>query len=179
MSHSKRLLISSISQPTSSRLCQRIRRWPLPAYFPSPAPHIQQLRFRHRCRPMHGASVTLRCQNGALNEVWYHFDVRGSVQTGQFVAAEPTGATSKCPTTGIKYLPKSRSAVPSGSSTTTITTTRNYVPSPTGTPFEGLCSNSPLFGVRRFCTAVGRLPAIEGSTARHHTRTVCSVIQPP
>jgi ribonuclease T2 len=86
---------------------------------------------------MHGASVTLQCQNGALNEVWYHFDVRGSVQTGQFVAAEPTGVTSNCPATGIKYLPKSGSALPSGSSTTAITTTRNYVPSPTGTPFEG------------------------------------------
>jgi ribonuclease T2 len=85
----------------------------------------------------HGASVTLRCQNGALKEVWYHFDVRGSVQTGQFVAAEPTGVTGNCPATGIKYLPKSGSTEPSGSSTTTMTTTGNYVPSPTGTPFEG------------------------------------------
>jgi len=34
----------------------------------------------------------------------------------------------------------------------------------------GLCSNSALFGIRRFYKAVGRLPAIEGSTARHHTR---------
>jgi ribonuclease T2 len=55
---------------------------------------------------MHGAPVTLRCKNGALNEVWYHFDVRGSVQTGQFVATEPNGMTSRCPRTGIRYLPK-------------------------------------------------------------------------
>jgi ribonuclease T2 len=86
---------------------------------------------------MHGAPVTLQCHNGALNEVWYHFDVRGSVQTGQFVAAEPTGVKSNCPATGIKYLPKSDSVVPSGSPTTTMTTTRNYIPSPTRTPFEG------------------------------------------
>lgn len=86
---------------------------------------------------MHGASVTLRCTNGALNEVWYHFDVRGSVQTGQFVPAEPNGVTGDCPNTGIKYLPKGSSPRPTASSTSTVTTTRNDVPSPTGAPFEG------------------------------------------
>jgi ribonuclease T2 len=86
---------------------------------------------------MHGASVILRCKNGALNEVWYHFYVRGSVQTGQFVPAEPNGATSNCPHTGIRYLPKSGTPAPTGSTATTMTTTRNDIPSPTGTPFEG------------------------------------------
>lgn len=68
---------------------------------------------------MHGASVTLRCKNGALNEVWYHFDVRGSVQTGQFVATEPTGITSRCPHRGIRYLPKHGSPAHIGTSATT------------------------------------------------------------
>ena len=79
---------------------------------------------------MHGASVTLRCANGALKEVWFHFTVRGSVQTGHFVPSEPNGPTSNCPATGIKYLPKK--AHPT--STHTSTTAR---PSPTGAPFEG------------------------------------------
>lgn len=87
---------------------------------------------------MHGASVILRCKNRALNEVWYHFDVRGSVQTGQFVAAEPNGVSSNCPPTGITYLPKSGSQMPTGSTTTAVTTTtRVEIPSPTGPPFQG------------------------------------------
>jgi ribonuclease T2 len=86
---------------------------------------------------MHGASVILRCKNGALNDVWYHFGVRGSVQTGQFVPAEPNGTTSNCPNTGIRYLPKRGSPAPTGSTTATTTTTRNDIPSPTRGPFEG------------------------------------------
>jgi len=85
---------------------------------------------------MHGAPVTLQCQKGALDEVWYHFDVRGSVQTGHFVAAEPDGAKSDCPSTGISYLPKTVSS-PTRSATSTATSTRNELPSPTGAPFEG------------------------------------------
>lgn len=36
-----------------------------------------------------GHPVTIRCRNGALDEIWYHFDVAGSVQTGQFVPSDP------------------------------------------------------------------------------------------
>ena len=84
----------------------------------------------------HGAPVTLHCSRGALDEVWYHFDVRGSVQTGQFVAAAPDGAKGDCPSTGISYLPKTASPT-TGSATSTATSTRNGIPSPTGAPFEG------------------------------------------
>lgn len=45
----------------------------------------------------HGASVTLKCRGAAINEVWYHYNVRGSLQAGQFVAAEPDGAKGRCP----------------------------------------------------------------------------------
>jgi ribonuclease T2 len=93
--------------------------------------------FQAPLQAMHGAPVMLRCKNGALNEAWYHFDVLGSVQTGQFVAAEPNGVTSNCPSTGIKYLPKGGSPVPTRSSTITMTTTRSTIPSPTSAPFEG------------------------------------------
>ncbi|OCL06839.1 ribonuclease T2, partial [Glonium stellatum] len=54
-----------------------------------------------------GLAVTLGCSSDALDEIWYHFDVRGSVQTGTFVATNPDGSKSTCPSTGIKYLPKS------------------------------------------------------------------------
>lgn len=54
----------------------------------------------------HGAKVTLRCRSGALNEVWYHFNVKGSLQSGKFVAAEPDGIKGKC-SGKIQYKPKS------------------------------------------------------------------------
>jgi len=81
-----------------------------------------------------GVEVTLGCKSGALNEIWYHYDVRGSVQTGEFVASDPDGTKSTCPQTGIKYLPKN------GGSSPPSTTTTAGGPAPTsapGTPFSG------------------------------------------
>lgn len=38
---------------------------------------------------LHGAQVYLGCHDGALNEVWYFFNVRGNVIDGQYQAATP------------------------------------------------------------------------------------------
>lgn len=80
-----------------------------------------------------GKDVYLGCSDGALDQVYYYFNVRGSVQTGTFVPAENTGGTS-CPATGIKYPPKSSSSSNTVSPTSTV-------PAPTstggGTPFSG------------------------------------------
>ncbi|GKU10609.1 ribonuclease t2 family protein [Fusarium langsethiae] len=54
----------------------------------------------------HGARVTIGCKGSSLNEVWYHFNVQGSLQEGEFVASEPDGGKSSCPDSGIKYAPK-------------------------------------------------------------------------
>ncbi|EKD19894.1 uncharacterized protein L3040_002424 [Drepanopeziza brunnea f. sp. 'multigermtubi'] len=54
-----------------------------------------------------GYAVTIQCSSGALNEIWYSYDVRGSVATGEFVKADPVGQSGSCASTGIKYLPKS------------------------------------------------------------------------
>ncbi|KAM3508471.1 hypothetical protein MY11210_006712 [Beauveria gryllotalpidicola] len=53
----------------------------------------------------HGAEVTLRCSKDLIYEVWYHFNVRGSLQDGEFVAAAPEGVKRKC-TGQIRYAPK-------------------------------------------------------------------------
>ena len=56
-----------------------------------------------------GVSPVVACDHGELREAWYFFNVRGSVQTGQFVPSEPQVAKQHlkgCPRTGIKYLPK-------------------------------------------------------------------------
>jgi ribonuclease T2 len=82
-----------------------------------------------------GVEVTLGCKSGQLNEIWYHYDVRGSLQTGEFVPANPDGTKSTCPAKGIKYLPKGPSSNPTATAT-------SGVPQPTstsapGTPFSG------------------------------------------
>ena len=57
-------------------------------------------------RAIHGTPVTLRCHGHELNEVWYHFAVRGPLQNGNFVPSNPTNQHSSCPPIGIRYLPK-------------------------------------------------------------------------
>lgn len=37
----------------------------------------------------HGSPVTIRCRHGALNEIWYYFNIAGSLQKGTFIAASP------------------------------------------------------------------------------------------
>lgn len=73
----------------------------------------------------HGHNVVINCKSGALNELWYQFNVQGSIQSGKFVAADPVGSGSTCPSTGIKYLPKSGGS-------TSPTTTSSGGPAPTG-----------------------------------------------
>ncbi|KFZ02838.1 hypothetical protein V502_11467 [Pseudogymnoascus sp. VKM F-4520 (FW-2644)] len=80
----------------------------------------------------HGFIPTLGCKSGVLQEIWYHYNVRGSVQTGEFVPAAPDGTKSTCPATGVKYLVKYATGSPSGTAT-------SAAPAPTGTgaPFSG------------------------------------------
>lgn len=36
-----------------------------------------------------GVQVAIQCASGALDEIWYFYDVQGSVQTGTFVPTDP------------------------------------------------------------------------------------------
>ncbi|KAI0516829.1 ribonuclease t2 [Xylaria bambusicola] len=76
----------------------------------------------------HGQEVVIRCSGSSLNELWYHYRVRGSIQSGDFAPVVPVGSGSTCPKTGIKYLPKY-----AGSTPTTTTTTKGSTPTPTAT----------------------------------------------
>lgn len=51
----------------------------------------------------HGASVYLGCSDSELSEVWYFFNVKGSVQSGTWIPVA-TLNTADCPSTGIKYV---------------------------------------------------------------------------
>jgi ribonuclease T2 len=37
----------------------------------------------------HGAPVIVNCRSGAISEIWYFFNIAGSLQTGKFVPASP------------------------------------------------------------------------------------------
>ena len=88
-----------------------------------------------------GVDVSIQCRDGALDEIWYFYNVQGSVPTGKFVPANPgmpillslllssplqapltlpikDGSKSSCPATGVSYLPKSGKP-PSPNPTTT------------------------------------------------------------
>lgn len=84
-----------------------------------------------------GVEVTLGCKSGALNEIWYHYDVRGSLQTGEFVPSDPDGTKSSCPKTGIRYLPKRSGSTPPGTTTTRVGSPEPTSTSAPGTPFSG------------------------------------------
>ena len=58
-----------------------------------------------------GSEVVLGCTRGKLNQAWYSFNVKGSVQTGTFVPTSPAGKGGRgtCPSQGISYLPKDSS----------------------------------------------------------------------
>ncbi|KAK5132857.1 hypothetical protein LTR08_008573 [Meristemomyces frigidus] len=82
-----------------------------------------------------GHQVYLGCQSGALNEVWYFFNVEGSVQTGTFEPSDLVGSKSTCPSTGIKYPLKAGGSNPAP--TTTSTGTSAPTPTSSGAPFSG------------------------------------------
>ncbi|CCG84648.1 protein of unknown function [Taphrina deformans PYCC 5710] len=58
-----------------------------------------------------GYEPYLGCQSGALNEVWYFYNVQGSLVDGTFEHAAIVGKTGSCGAT-VKYLPKSSAVDP-------------------------------------------------------------------
>ncbi|KIO26105.1 hypothetical protein M407DRAFT_74910 [Tulasnella calospora MUT 4182] len=53
----------------------------------------------------HGFLPALDCKNGALNSIFYYFNLRGTVMNGTLVPFDAPKRGS-CPKNGIKYLPK-------------------------------------------------------------------------
>lgn len=109
----------------------------------------------------HGFPVTFRCRSGELDEIWYHFSVRGTLRNSRnnlpstgfspaispfinasmirehFIPTNPDGAKSNCPSHGIRYLPKHSSTQPQPPPTRPSHTTSSTNPSATSTPFIG------------------------------------------
>ena len=85
-----------------------------------------------------GYAVTVNCNsNHELNELWYHYNVQGSVQSGTFQPATPVGSGSTCPSTGIKYLPKPGSVASTTAAMTATRTTSTSASTGTSIAFSG------------------------------------------
>ncbi|KAJ8611623.1 hypothetical protein MRB53_037847 [Persea americana] len=67
-----------------------------------------------------GHSVYIGCASGAIDEVWYFFNVRGSFQDGDFEAVDAL-SNSNCPSS-VKYLPKSASSSPTSTTSSAKST---------------------------------------------------------
>ncbi|KAI3318061.1 ribonuclease T2 [Xylariaceae sp. AK1471] len=83
-----------------------------------------------------GKAVVISCSNSELYQVYYGFFANGPLQNGDFVASTIIGQSSNCPSTGVKYLPKSGSATPTTTKATTTKTTTGPTSTATGS-FSG------------------------------------------
>ncbi|EKD17553.1 uncharacterized protein L3040_006672 [Drepanopeziza brunnea f. sp. 'multigermtubi'] len=59
-------------------------------------------------RTVTGQEVVIGCRGRVLNQAWYSFNVKGSLQEGEFVPSAPVGKAGRggCPEWGVRYLPK-------------------------------------------------------------------------
>ncbi|KAJ5625218.1 Ribonuclease T2 [Penicillium lagena] len=55
-----------------------------------------------------GVTAYVGCESDSIDEVWYFFNVRGNVIDGTYQPTAPL-TKSSCPSSGIKYAPKSSS----------------------------------------------------------------------
>ncbi|KAI8631407.1 ribonuclease T2-like protein [Xylariaceae sp. FL1651] len=84
-----------------------------------------------------GKAAVILCENSELYQVYYGFFANGPLQNGDFVASTIVGDSSNCPSSGIKYLPKSGSTTaPTSTTKTTTKTTTTPTSTATGT-FSG------------------------------------------
>ncbi|KPI44290.1 Ribonuclease T2-like protein [Cyphellophora attinorum] len=103
--------------------------------------------------PHDGFPVTLRCHGSYLQEIWYHYSVRGPLRhaepfdessevtlrsnTDIFVPTGPDISKSNCPRTGIRYMPKD-SQQPTHTTSPPHKPTHSANPTSTpGRPFSG------------------------------------------
>lgn len=117
----------------------------------------------------HGMEATIHCRNhNELSEIWYHFNVRGSLRHAMeawwdgnkmwssWVPAGPDGQTSRCPKEGIKYLPKGidwhdQPPFPPTTTHKTSTATSTSIATSTSTSIP---SNRPFVGKGRLMVKV-------------------------
>ncbi|KAI1312017.1 ribonuclease T2-like protein [Xylaria venustula] len=71
-----------------------------------------------------GSAAVILCDNSELYQVYYGFFVNGPLANADFVPSTIVGDSSNCPSSGIKYLPKSGATTAPTSTTKTATSTK-------------------------------------------------------
>ncbi|RCK64769.1 Ribonuclease T2-like 1-A [Candida viswanathii] len=91
-----------------------------------------------------GKNVYFKCDsNNAINEVWYYYNVKGSLLGEGFVPIDAV-SSSNCPSSGIKFPPKGSSS--SGGTTLKTSTTSTSGSTPTGVPSSAYIKLSGMSG---------------------------------
>ncbi|KAF3904203.1 hypothetical protein ABW21_db0201055 [Orbilia brochopaga] len=126
-------------------------------------------------KKVHGQDVVFNCKDGVVSEIWYHFNIYGSAQSGKYVSAGVVGSPSTCPKSGIKYPPKDGGS--GGGDSGTPTTTIPSAPTPTGAPAPGpTATSSP--GTGEGFSGRGYLNVDKGgcliSTGKWYTKGTCA-----
>ncbi|KAI1267348.1 ribonuclease-like protein T2 [Xylariaceae sp. FL1019] len=81
-----------------------------------------------------GVNPVILCSSSELYQVYYGFFADGPLQNADFVPSTIVGQSSNCPSSGVKYLPKSGAATTTTKTTTTATkTTTTATSTATGT----------------------------------------------
>ncbi|TGJ87193.1 hypothetical protein E0Z10_g1606 [Xylaria hypoxylon] len=70
-----------------------------------------------------GKPAIISCSSSELYQVYYGFFANGPLSNAAFVASTIVGQSSNCPSTGVKYLPKSGTGTSPTSTTSTSTKT--------------------------------------------------------
>ncbi|KAI1194695.1 ribonuclease T2-like protein [Nemania serpens] len=84
-----------------------------------------------------GKAAVISCSSSELYQVYYGFFVNGPLKNAAFVPSTIVGQGSNCPSSGIKYLPKSGSGpAPTTTTKTSTKTTTSATSTATGT-FSG------------------------------------------
>ncbi|KAI0470322.1 ribonuclease T2-like protein [Xylaria cf. heliscus] len=84
-----------------------------------------------------GKAAVISCSSSELYQVYYGFFVNGPLTNADFVPSTIVGQSSNCPSSGIKYLPKSGSgSTPTSTKTTSTKTGISPTSTATGT-FSG------------------------------------------
>ena len=85
-----------------------------------------------------GQDPVILCSGSTLYQIYYGFVTNGPLADGAFVPTAINGQSSNCPSTGVKYLPKSGASPTSSTKTSTATaTSTSAAPTATGTSVTG------------------------------------------
>lgn len=119
-----------------------------------------------------GQDPVILCDGDTLYQMYYGYFIKGSITDENFVPAAIVGDTSSCPSSGIKYPPKSGATSVGATATATKTspaTTATATATATGTSVSGAGTwNAYYEGSQDGCLISSGTWYIGGTCATYH-----------